>query len=305
MRQKAITWWTMLQEAAWTSAVARSRVNAKDHPHVVIIDLDPLHEGANEITLRRPICSFQPISNDRGKSFEFADNQLEATGLLGGRFERRCVRLKLRNASAELRKPRLELCFADEPLSIAVNEPADAAADLGQLAINRLKLDPARASSRRMQPLLVFVENAGGVLEQATDLLPHRRVQRRDGHDPSIALALTMEPMALGPRAAIVVIPAARFARIARLPASTEGVAALAANQQSLQQVAHASAALPAAAPVLGQLLLGALKQRSFDNGWYGNPDPVLARRWDLAKRAFGHPGCAFRLNVIAISSPR
>ena len=32
-----------------------------------------------------------------------------------------------------------------EPLSIAVNEPADAAADLGQRAINRLKLEPARA----------------------------------------------------------------------------------------------------------------------------------------------------------------
>src|SRR4051794_2339608 len=290
-RKLLITWWTMLQEAAWTSAVARSRVNSKDNPHVVIIDLDPLHEGANEITLGRPIRRFQPIGDDRSKSFEFADDQLEATGLLGGRFERRCVRLKLRHAPAKLRKPRLELCFVDEPLSIAVNEPADAAADLGQLAINRLKLDPARASSRRMQPLLVFVENAGGVLEQATDLLPHRRVHRRDGHDPSIAPALTMEPMALGPRAAIVVIPAARFARIARLPAATEGVAALAADQQSLQQVAHAGAALPMAAPVLGQLLLGALKQLSFDNGWYGNPDPVLARRRDLAKRAFGHPG--------------
>src|SRR3954469_3339876 len=177
------------------------------------------------------------------------------------------------------------------PLSIAVNEPANAAAELGQLAINRLKLDPARAGSRRLQPSLVFVENAGGVLEQGTALLTHRRVQRRDGHDPSIAPALTMEPMALGPRAAIVVIPAARIARIARLPAPTEGVATFAADQQSLQQVAHAGAALPVAAPVLGQLLLGALKQLSFDHGWYGNPDPVLARRWDLAKWAFGHSG--------------
>ena len=40
------------------------------------------------------------------------------------------------------------------------------------------------------------------------------------------------------------------------------------------------------AAPVLGQLLLGARKQLSFDDGWYGNPDPVLGGRWDLAKRA-------------------
>ena len=138
---------------------------------MVIIDLDPLHESANEITLGRPIRRFQPIGDDRSKSFEFADDQLEATGLLGGRLERRCVRLKLRNAPAKLRKPRFELCFVDEPLSIAVNEPADAAADLGQLAINCLKLDPARASSRRMQPPLVFVKNVGGVLEQATDLL--------------------------------------------------------------------------------------------------------------------------------------
>ena len=198
---------------------------------MIIIDLDPLHEGANEITLGGTIRPFEPISNDRSKSFEFADDQLEATGLLGGRLERPCVRLKLRHAPAKLRKPRLELCFADEPLSIAVNEPADTAADLGQLAINRLKLDPARAGSRRLQPSLVFVENAGGVLEQAADLLPHRRVQRRDGHDPSIAPALTMEPMALGPRAAIVVIPAARIARVARLPAPTEGVATFAADQ--------------------------------------------------------------------------
>src|SRR4051795_6943174 len=138
MRHNAITWWTMLQEAAWTSAVARSRVNAKDHPHVVIIDLDPLHEGANEITLGRPIRRFEPISDDLSKSFEFADDQLEATGLLGGILERRCFHLKLRHPPAKLRKPRLELRFVDEPLSIAVNEPADAAADLGELAINRL-----------------------------------------------------------------------------------------------------------------------------------------------------------------------
>src|SRR3954451_17289430 len=55
-RKLLITWWTMLQEAALTSAVARSRVNSKDHPHVIIIDLDPLDEGANEIALGGHIC---------------------------------------------------------------------------------------------------------------------------------------------------------------------------------------------------------------------------------------------------------
>jgi len=69
---------------------------------VVIIDLDPLHEGANEIPLGRPIRRFQPIGNDLSKSFELADDQLEATGLLGGILERRCFHLKLRNAPAKL-----------------------------------------------------------------------------------------------------------------------------------------------------------------------------------------------------------
>src|SRR3954451_22184070 len=63
-RKLLITWWTMLQEAAWTSAWARSRVNSNDQPHVVIIDLDPPHEGMNECTSGRPTRRFQRIGDD-------------------------------------------------------------------------------------------------------------------------------------------------------------------------------------------------------------------------------------------------
>jgi len=49
-----------------------------------------------------PIRRFQPIGNDLGKGFKLADNQLEATDLLGGILERSGFRLKVRPAPPKL-----------------------------------------------------------------------------------------------------------------------------------------------------------------------------------------------------------
>src|SRR3954452_13205494 len=92
--------------------------------------------------------------------------------------------------------------------------------------------EPVRAASRRRW---YSWTTRAGVLEHAADLGPYRPVQRLDRHDPGVAPALAVEPVALGAAATVVAVLAP--GRAARLPVAAEGVAALAADQQSLQQV--------------------------------------------------------------------
>src|SRR5690242_4342832 len=99
----------------------------------------------------------------------------------------------------------------------------------------------------------------------------------------------------LGPAATVVVVAAPRLARVGRLPTTAEGVAALVADQQPLQQVPDTREALPVAAAVLGQLLPRALEQPLIDDRRDRDGDPALGRRRDLARRAFRHPGAAAR----------
>src|SRR3954451_15006004 len=147
--------------------------------------------------------------------------------------------------------------------------------------------------ARGLQASLVLLDDTGGGLEHAADLGPYRPVQRLDRHHPGVAPALAVEPVALGAAATVVAVLAP--GRAARLPVAAEGVAALAADQQSLQQVADAPRPLARAAPVLGQLLPRALEQPLVDDRRDRDGDPALGRRRDLARRPPRHGGATAR----------
>ncbi|HEX2194938.1 MAG TPA: hypothetical protein VHK63_08310, partial [Candidatus Limnocylindria bacterium] len=115
---------------------------------MVIVDLDPPHEGADDVALAGPVRRFQPALDQLGEGFELADDEPEGPGLFGGILARSGFGLELAHPPSQLGEPRLELVALDQPLGIAVDEATDAAPELGELALGRLTLQPARTGPR-------------------------------------------------------------------------------------------------------------------------------------------------------------
>jgi len=55
---------------------------------VLAVDLDPPHEGADDVAPGRPVRPVQPVLDQGGEGLQLADDELEGAGLLGGVLER-------------------------------------------------------------------------------------------------------------------------------------------------------------------------------------------------------------------------
>ena len=82
--------------------------------------------------------------------------------------------------ATQLGQPRLELHLVDQSLGVAVDQSADALAHLGALTLKRRDLKVPRIGLDFCQTALVFMEYAGGICEQATNLCPHGGVELFD-----------------------------------------------------------------------------------------------------------------------------
>lgn len=262
---------------------------------MLAVDLDPPHKGANDVALGRPVRPVQPVLDQGGEGLQLADDELEGTGLLGGVLERGGFGLELGDAPAQCREPRLELGFADQPLGVTVDQPADAAAQFRELTLDRLQFGPARSGAQDLQTALVLSHDAGWLLEQLADLAPDRLVEALDPDGSGVAPALAINAVPLRPGAAVVVVAVRWRARVAPLPKAAERAAADLTDHQALQQVARARHALAPAAPVLVQLLPHALEQHRIDQGRGRDGDVVLGRSRDMAGWALGDWSAAAR----------
>ena len=124
-----------MRNPAWGGVAPRPGVDAEHHPDVLAVDLDPPHEGADDVASGRPVRPLQPVPDQGGEGLQLADNELQRAVLLGGVPERGGFGLEPRDAPAQPREPRLELRFVDQPFGVAVDQPADAAAQLGELPL--------------------------------------------------------------------------------------------------------------------------------------------------------------------------
>jgi hypothetical protein len=172
--------------------------------------------------------------------------------------------------------PLLEFGFFDQTLGIAVDKPVDAAAQLCDL---RFGGDEIRTIGIRMlglvQAPLVLGRDHVGVLEEPLHFLPDRRIgaigpQLRVG-----AQALTTKTMSIAAAAAVIgIVALLALCRPQADRLAVIGIAASPAHQQSLQEVALASASLTVALAIFGELLLGSSEQLAFDESrnWYSQP---------------------------------
>jgi hypothetical protein len=110
---------------------------------MIVVDLDAPNERPNDIAFGIPIGRLEPILDHTGKGLELTNDQQEGPGLLGDVCECGGLCFELGDAPSKVCEARLELDLVDDPFSIAVDEPADAAPELGELAIDRLKFESA------------------------------------------------------------------------------------------------------------------------------------------------------------------
>src|SRR5919199_1872965 len=97
-RKLLVTPWTMLRGAAWATTVIRSGVDAKDDPHLIIVDLDPPDQSADEIAPGGPVRRRQPVPDHPGEALEPADDQLQRSRPGGGIPQRGGLGLELAHA---------------------------------------------------------------------------------------------------------------------------------------------------------------------------------------------------------------
>ena len=191
-----------------TCAVLWSGIDTEHDPDVLAIDLDPPHEGADDVTPRVPIRILQPIPDQGGKHLQLANDELQRAGLLGRILQRCSFCLKLGDALAQACQPRLEFRLADHALGVAVDQPAYAAAQLRDLALDRFQFGPARPAAHSLQAALIFLRDAGRIGKQPADLVPRRRIELLDADGPGLAPALTVEAASVRASATVVVVSA-------------------------------------------------------------------------------------------------
>ena len=88
---------------------------------MLAVDLDPPHEGADNVPPDRPVRPVQPVPDQGGEGFQLTNDELERAVLLGGIPERGGFGFESRDAPAQAGEPRLELALADQPFGIAVD----------------------------------------------------------------------------------------------------------------------------------------------------------------------------------------
>ncbi len=72
----------MLPNSACSCAVLRSWADAEHDPDMLAINLNPPHEGADDVAFHGPIRPVQPIPDQGGEYLQLADDELQRAGLL-------------------------------------------------------------------------------------------------------------------------------------------------------------------------------------------------------------------------------
>ena len=174
-----------------------------------MVDLDAFDEKPDQVALQPPIRSGHALLDLFCKVFEPADDKRQC--LLQGGLVLQGGGLLLPDLDplSQPSDPLLEFVFFDQTLGIAVDEPGNTAAQLGDL---RFGGGEVRAIGVRIlglvQPPLVFGRDHAGGLEEPLHFLPHRRTgaigpQLRVG-----AQALTAKAMGIAAAAAVIGIVA-------------------------------------------------------------------------------------------------
>ena len=174
---------------------------------MVTVDLDPPHEGPDDLAGADPIEVMQAVSDLGCKVLKLAHDQGEfALGLCGFGCGALLV-LELGHARPESGHARLELRAVDHAGGVAVDQSADPALEgccllpeLGQFVCSN------RAVAGLVQAAPVFVSQRVRRFQQGADPLPNRLLEMVGPHGPVAAQSGAPEAIPVSADAAILAI---------------------------------------------------------------------------------------------------
>ena len=136
------------------------------------VDLDAADEGTNNFALSGPIELGQSLRYFRGEVFQTTDDETKVAFTFSGSNGGFVALLKMRQPLLHTRNPWFKFVFLDEPVRIAVDEPADPAPQGGHLLVQ-----PGRFLRRGGA--------VGGLGDAAPEFVGHAlRCKSDSNHDP-------------------------------------------------------------------------------------------------------------------------
>src|SRR3954453_3418395 len=262
------------------SRVGGGRSDPEDDVDAVAVDLDALDQGPDQVALERPVDLGHPSLHPLREVLEPADDQRQGRPQGGLVPQGRGPLLPARDPLPQAGDARLELRLVDQAFGVAVDEPRHGAAQLRDLSFDHVELRTvAAAPPCLVEASFVLGRDPGRLPQQPLDLVPDRRVEPVRAHLRVRAHALAAEAVGVAAAAAVVGV-GARLALRGRQAdrLAVIGVAAPPADEQALQKVALATRALPAAAPVLLELLPDGLEQPAIDQRRNRHAEPFGRR---------------------------
>src|SRR3954454_20899872 len=243
-------------------AAAGRRGGAEDDLDPAAVDLDPPDRRPDDVPVALPVEIIEAAADLGREVLELADDQGQLPFGLGSLGRRPPSLLEAGGAGLEARDTGLELGTVEHALGVGVDQPADAAAQGGDLAVELLDL--ARLGGRvtgRVQAPAGLPGPAPGLLQEGAGPVPDRRLEAIAPDGRVVANGRAAEAAAVGTDAAVVAVLAPRGVPLRpRGGLAVVGVAAAPADRQALQQPTGAAPPVPLAPAVLAELRLDGLE---------------------------------------------
>jgi hypothetical protein len=111
----------MLQKTLLGASLKRGRTDPIHDPHLLLVDLDLLHQRSNHLPSRLPARLLQPLGNVAGELLPLADHQSEfrLSGPLADPLL--TVLFPLGQALPRRQDPRLEFRLVEQPVALGIN----------------------------------------------------------------------------------------------------------------------------------------------------------------------------------------
>src|SRR3954451_8045384 len=114
---------TMLRTALLGAPLKRGWTDPIHDPDLLLVDLDLLHQGANDLPSRVPVRSFQLLGNAPRERFQLADHQPELRLLRGLSETLTTLLFQLGQTPARRQDPRLEFRLVEQALPVGIDQP--------------------------------------------------------------------------------------------------------------------------------------------------------------------------------------
>jgi hypothetical protein len=170
-----------LRKCAATGRISSGRwlIDAQDHADLLVIDLDALHQKADQLATLMPVQVRQPVVHATGELFQSAKDERQGVPLRRLVPQGLGLRLPRLDPLPKPGDPRLELGPLDQALGIAVDETTHAAAQLGKLHLSGGEVEAVRVTaSRHLEPASILRCDPCRVAQYLLDLLPDDGVQQ-------------------------------------------------------------------------------------------------------------------------------